>query len=124
MKPYSKCPFSNNQSQQQIQMLWYHNSVDAVIRDKIFHTQNDELSIEKKNVLYKKYIQKKKKKTIPQHFCVAEDCMLLEVGVLYGFTGTDIVWPVVHVSAEQHDLLLLGLHHRHHRRREVSCDQI
>ena len=38
-------------------------------------------SIEKKN------IQKKIKKTIPQHFCVAEDCMLLEGGVLYGFTG-------------------------------------
>ena len=26
-------------------------------------------------------------KTTPQHFCVAEDCMLLEGGVLYGFTG-------------------------------------
>ena len=32
-------------------------------------------------------MQKKKKKTNPQHFCAAEDCMLLEGGVLYGFTG-------------------------------------
>ena len=27
-------------------------------------------------------------KTTPQHFCVADDCMLLEGGVRYGFTGT------------------------------------
>ena len=26
-------------------------------------------------------------KTTPQHFCFAEDFMLLEGGVLYGFTG-------------------------------------
>ena len=39
----------------------------------------------RKNYMQKKFIQKKK--TPPQHFCVAEDCMLLEGGVLYGFTG-------------------------------------
>ena len=45
-------------------------------------------SIEKKNnTVKKKIIHKNKKKTTPQHFCVAEDCMLLEGGVLYGFTG-------------------------------------
>ena len=32
-------------------------------------------------------MQKKKKKTNPQHFCVPEDCMLLEGGLLYGFIG-------------------------------------
>ena len=37
--------------------------------------------------MVKKIIHKKKKKTTPQHFCVAEDCMLQEGGVLYGFTG-------------------------------------
>ena len=41
----------------------------------------------KKKHIMKKIIQKKKKKTTPQHFRVAEDCMLLEGGVLYGFTG-------------------------------------
>ena len=39
----------------------------------------------KKKSIVKKIIRKKK--TTPQHFCVAEDCMLLEGGVLYGFTG-------------------------------------
>ena len=38
VEPYSKCPFSNHQSQQRIQILGYHISVDAVIRDKIFKT--------------------------------------------------------------------------------------
>ena len=42
VEPYSKCPFSNHQSQQQIQILGYHISVDTVIRDKIFNTQNNE----------------------------------------------------------------------------------
>ena len=37
----------------------------------------------------KKTTQKKKKKTTPQHFCVAEDCVLLEGGVMYGFTGSN-----------------------------------
>ena len=36
--------------------------------------------------IVKKIIQIKKKKTTPQRFCVAEDCMLLEGGVLYGST--------------------------------------
>ena len=49
------------------------------------------VSIEKKNIV-KKNIQKKKKKITPQHFCVAEDCMLLEGGVLYGFTGGQLGW--------------------------------
>ena len=40
--------------------------------------------MEKKSIV-KKIIQKEE--TTPQHFCVAEDCMLLEGGVLYGFTG-------------------------------------
>ena len=35
VEPYSKCPFSNNQCQQRIQILGYYISVDAVIRDKI-----------------------------------------------------------------------------------------
>ena len=35
VEPYSKCPFSNNQSQQRIQILGYHISVDAVIREDI-----------------------------------------------------------------------------------------
>ena len=48
--------------------------------------QNNEFLIQKKSIV-KKNIQKKKKKTTPQHFCVVEDCMLLEGGVLYGFTG-------------------------------------
>ena len=41
--------------------------------------------IEKKRIV-KKIIQKEKMKTTPQLFCVAEDWMLLEGGVLYGFT--------------------------------------
>ena len=44
------------------------------------------LLIEKKIYCKKEIYKKKKKKTTPQHFCVAEDCMLLEGGVLYGFT--------------------------------------
>ena len=36
-------------------------------------------------------MQKKKKKTTPQHFCVPKDCMLLEGGVLYGFTGRKMI---------------------------------
>ena len=42
VEPYSKCPFSNHQSQQRIQILGYHISVVAVIRDNIFNTQNNE----------------------------------------------------------------------------------
>ena len=42
VEPYSKCPFSNHQSQQRIQILGYLISEDAVIRDKIFNTQNNE----------------------------------------------------------------------------------
>ena len=86
VEPYSKCPYSNHQSQQRIQNLGYHISVDAVIRDKIFNTQNDEF-FNRKKTYCKKKIQKKK--TTPQHFCVAKDCMLLEGVVLYGFTGND-----------------------------------
>ena len=41
----------------------------------------------KKKRIVIKNLQKKKKNTTPQHFCVAEDCVLLEGGVLYGFTG-------------------------------------
>ena len=47
------------------------------------------MSIKKKRIV-KKNIQKKKKKTIPQHFCVAEDCMLLEGGVLFCFMAQHI----------------------------------
>ena len=36
--------------------------------------------------------KKKKNQTAPQHYSVAEDYMLLEGGVLYGFTGK--VWIV------------------------------
>ena len=72
-----------SQSQQRIQILGYHISVDAVIRDKISKTN---FSIEN-NTFCKKNLQKKKKKTTPQHFCVAEDCKLLEGGVLYDFMG-------------------------------------
>ena len=42
VEPYSKCPFSDHQSQQRIQILGYHISVDSEIRDKIFNTQNNE----------------------------------------------------------------------------------
>ena len=42
VEPYSKCSFSNHQSQQRIQIFGYHISVDAVMRDKIFHMQNNE----------------------------------------------------------------------------------
>ena len=41
--------------------------------------------MKKKRIVKKKII--KKKEITQQHFCVAEDCMLLEGGVLYGFTG-------------------------------------
>ena len=37
----------------------------------------------------KNYIQRKPNST-PQHFCVAEDILLLKGGVLYGFTGPKI----------------------------------
>ena len=40
-----------------------------------------------KQIYHKKNIQKKKKKTTRQHFCVAEDFMLPKGCVLYGFTG-------------------------------------
>ena len=43
---YSKCPFSNHQSQQQIQILGYHISVDAVIRDiKCLKSKKTNISI-------------------------------------------------------------------------------
>ena len=41
-EPYSKCPFSNHQSRQRIQIHGYHIYVDAVIRDKIFNMQINE----------------------------------------------------------------------------------
>ena len=77
VEPYNKCPFSNHQSQQRIQILEYHIYVDAVTRVTNLTCKITNFSIEKK--------------TTPQHFCVAEDCMLLEGGVLYGFTGERIV---------------------------------
>ena len=40
----------------------------------------------KKKRTVKKIIQTKKMKTTPQLSCVAEDCRLLEGGVLYGYT--------------------------------------
>ena len=40
VEPYSKCPYSNIRSQQRSQISGYHISVDAVIKDKIFNTQN------------------------------------------------------------------------------------
>ena len=87
VEPYGKCPLSNHQSQQGIQIFGYHISIDAVIRDKIFNTQNNEFFYWRKNVFKKKYTEKEKENNPTQHFCVAEDCMLLEGGVLYGFTG-------------------------------------
>ena len=42
----------------------------------------------KKKTYCKKNIQKKKKKTTPQHYCVAEDCMLLEGGCSVCFYGS------------------------------------
>ena len=51
--------------------------------------------IEKKVIVKKQFIQKKKKETTPQHFCVAEDCMLLEGGVLCGFTRPSLTWTAV-----------------------------
>ena len=87
MEPFSKCPFSNHQSQQRIQILGYHISLDTVIRDKIFNTQKSEFFNRKKTRIVKKTYTENEKENHPQHFCVAEDCMLLEGGVLYGFTG-------------------------------------
>ena len=84
VEPYSKCPFSNHQSQQRIQwnhtanvhlattslkegiqILWYHISVDAVIRDKILNTQNNEFFNWKQKLLLKKLYRKRKRK--PPH---------------------------------------------------------
>ena len=83
VEPYSKCPSSNHQSQQRIQILGYHIFVDAVIRDKIFNTQNKEFF----NWKTKNY-REKEKKTNPKHFRVAEG------GVLYGFTGVILYEPI------------------------------
>ena len=45
-------------------------------------------SIEKKTYCKKNIKKKKKKKkSTPQHFSVAENCLLLEGGVLFGFMG-------------------------------------
>ena len=61
VEPYSKCPFSNHQSQQRIQILGYHISVDAVIRDEIFNTQNNEFFNWRKNIVKKLYRKRKRK---------------------------------------------------------------
>ena len=42
VEPNSKCPFSNHNSQQRIKILRYHISVDALMRDNKFNTQNNE----------------------------------------------------------------------------------
>ena len=69
VEPYSKCPFSNHQSQQRIQISGYHISLDAVIRDKIFNTQNNEFFNWKK--LYcKKNITEKVKRKPPRNIYV------------------------------------------------------
>ena len=65
--------------------FWDITFLYAVIRDKIYNTHNNKFLIEKN--VFKKNINRKRKRTTPQHFCVDEDCMLLEGGVLYGFTG-------------------------------------
>ena len=46
----------------------------------------------------KKKNTEKEKKTTPQHFCVAENCMLLEGGVLYGFTGSEDIDKKIYAS--------------------------
>ena len=70
VEPYSKCPYSNHHSHQRIQILGYHISVDAVLKDKIFNTQNIVYIIEikrhyyyqlsKKLVVKKNYTEKEK----------------------------------------------------------------
>ena len=67
VEPYSKCPFSNNQCQR-IQILGYHISVDAIIRDKIFNTQNNKFFQLKKTYL-KKNIRKRKRKPLHNILC-------------------------------------------------------
>ena len=64
LEPYCKCPFSNHQSQQRIQILGYHIFVDALIRDKIFNTQNNEFSNFKK-----KYTEKEKENRPTTFLC-------------------------------------------------------
>ena len=60
-------------------------------------------SIEKKTYC-KKNIQKKKKKTTPQYFCVAENCMS-EGGVLYGFTDlVELHWQVGGLEVQRNQL--------------------
>ena len=49
------------QSQQQIQILGYHISVDAAIRDKIFNTKNNEFFNWKKIRVVEKKIYRKRK---------------------------------------------------------------
>ena len=42
----------------------------------------------------------------PTHFCVAEDCMLLEGSVLYGFTGGHVLSSDVNPRQLDADLAL------------------
>ena len=42
--------------------------------------------MKKKRIVKKNYTEKDQVNH-PQHFCVAEDCILLDGGVLYDFTG-------------------------------------
>ena len=49
VEPYSKCPFSNNQSQQRNQITGYNISVDAVIRGNTRNITN--FSIARKIIL-------------------------------------------------------------------------
>ena len=59
VEPYSKCPFSNHQSQQRIQISEYHISVDRVIsRIKNFTHKITNFSIEKKTYCKKNYTEK------------------------------------------------------------------
>ena len=50
----------------------------------------------KKKLIVKKAIQKEKKETTPQHFCVAEDCMLLEGGCSVWFYGLGSMAKTLH----------------------------
>ena len=90
--PYSKCPISNHQSQQWIKNFGgNHISVDIKKNIDLNWQKNENEFFNWKKTYCKENIQKKKNKTTPQHFCVAENCMLLEGGVLYGFTGHDFI---------------------------------
>ena len=67
-----------------VQKFWKKNMKKNVDLD--WQKDENEFFNRKKKRIVKKIIQKKKMKTTPQLFCVAEDWMLLEGGVLYGFT--------------------------------------